>query len=225
MSDPDPAPVPDPKPNSFPNDPLNAIRILRARSDSYRALSAPVALAAGVLTLLAGGLLLRLDRADQLTPEAFVSLWMGMLAVLAGVCVWALNRTAKLRAGAPDREGMKLALRSLAPPLAAGLVLSTLTALTRSSSYLDIASFWALFYGLGLLAAGPFAPRELVVLGWLFFTAGLVAFFPWVRALDGRSWHSSLIYMSLTFGGLHVGYAVWIFLKQRAARDAGDSAS
>ncbi|MDB6071058.1 MAG: hypothetical protein JWL81_2229 [Verrucomicrobiales bacterium] len=208
-----------------PNDPLKAIRLLRERSDAYRALSAPVALAAGVLTLLAGGLLLRMDRSEQLSPEAFVSLWMALLVVLAGFSIWLLNRTAKLRVGAPDREGMKLALRSLAPPLAAGLVLSTLTALTRSSSYVDIAALWALFYGLGLLAAGPFAPRELVVLGWIFFAAGLLAFFPWVRALDGRSWHSSLIYMSLTFGGLHVAYAVRIYLKQRAAAVSNDKIS
>jgi hypothetical protein len=129
--------------------------------------------------------------------------------------VWLLYRSARQRGDAFASSGMRMALRSVAPPLAAGFVLSTLAAVTRSNGYADIAAFWILFYGLALLAMGSFAPRSLLMLGTGFFAMGLLAFMPEVRALEGRSYQASLLYMALSFGILHLLYAGYVFVSQK----------
>ena len=201
---------------------LKTIRELMERATVYRAISAPAAAAAGFLTLIVTGLLLRQEAPHRLAPEGFVWLWVGVLVLVTAFNLWLLHRSARRRGDAFASAGMKMALRAVAPPLTAGFVLSVLAATTRFSSYADIVSFWILFYGLALLAMGSFAPRSLLALGLGFFACGLVAFLPAIRALEGRAWQASLVYMALTFGGLHLLYAVSVFLRQRNGAEPAD---
>lgn len=190
---------------------LKTIRALMERATVYRALSAPAALVAGVLTLLVCGVLLRLEPSSRLSPQGFIWLWIGVLGVVTAYNFRLLYRSAERRGDPFASSGMKLALRAVAPPLLAGFVLSS----TLSNHYTDVVSCWILFYGLGLLAMGSFAPRSLLLLGGGFFVCGLASFSPVIRALDGRQWQSAVSYMALTFGALHLIYAVCVFLHQR----------
>lgn len=194
---------------------LKTIRALMERATVYRAISAPTALAGGLLTLALCAWFWTGDSSGRPTPEAFVGLWTGALAAVTGLNFWLLFRSARQRGDAFASSGMRMALRSVAPPLAAGFVLGSLAAVTRSSSYADIAAFWILFYGLALLAMGSFAPRSLLVLGAAFLGLGLLAFMPTVRALEGRSFQASLIYMAISFGLLHLLYAGYVFASQQ----------
>lgn len=194
---------------------LRTIRALMERATVYRAISAPTALAGGILTLLICGWLWSAGPRDRPSAEAFVGLWIGALSVVTGFNFWLLFRSARKRGDAFASSGMKMAVRSVAPPLAAGFVLSSLAAMSGSNSYADITAFWILFYGLALLAMGSFAPRSLVVLGAAFFGLGLSAFMPEVRTLAGRPFQASLIYMAVTFGALHLLYAGYVVLSQK----------
>ena len=193
---------------------LKTIRSLMERATVYRAISAPGAVVAGVLSLLVCGWLLRQDTSQRIGPIGFVWLWTGILVVVAALNLWLIYRNARMRGDRFGSAGMKMALRAVAPPLAAGFTLGFLSA-TRSSNYTDIVSFWILFYGLGLLAMSSFAPRSLLALGGGFLICGLLAFFPWIRSIDGRDWHAAIHFMSIAFGGLHLIYAVSVYLMQR----------
>jgi hypothetical protein len=203
-------------------DHLKTIRALMERATVYRALSAPAALGAGVLTLLVSGLMLRMEGPARLSPLGFMGLWLGVLVCVTGFNLWLLHRSARRRGDLFASAGMKMALRSVAPPLGAGFFMSLLSALMQSSNYTDMVSFWTLFYGLALLAMGSFAPRSLLALGWGFLGCGMASFLPWVRALEGRSWHAALMFMALTFGGLHFIYAACVLLRARGGAVAED---
>lgn len=202
-------------------DHLKTIRALMERATVYRAISAPTALAGGLVTLVLCALLWPGATRDRPTPQAFVGIWIGALIAVSAFNLWLLHRSARKRGDAFASAGMKMAVRSVAPPLAAGFVLSSLAAVTRSSSYPDITAFWILFYGLALMTMTSFAPRSLLVLGAGFFTLGLLAFFPDVRALEGRPFHASLIYMAVSFGALHLLYAGYVFVSQKHRTQPG----
>ena len=172
-------------------------------------------MAGGLSTLALCGLLWQAEPGTRPSPESFVGLWVGALVLVSVFNLWLLYRSARQRGDAFASSGMRMALRSVAPPLAAGFVLSTLAAVTRSNGYADIAAFWILFYGLALLAMGSFAPRSLLVLGTGFFGMGLLAFLPEVRALEERSYQASLLCMALSFGILHLLYAGYVFVSQK----------
>jgi len=196
-------------------DHLKTIRALMERATVYRAISAPTALAGGLVTLLLCALLWPGETRDRPTPESFVGIWIGALVLVSGFNLWLLYRSARKRGDAFASSGMRMALRSVAPPLAAGFVLSSLAAVKQSGGYADITAFWILFYGLALMAMSSFAPRSLLVLGAGFFSLGLLAFFPEVRALEGRPFQASLIYMAVSFGVLHLLYAAYVFASQK----------
>ena len=202
-------------------DHLKTIRALMERATVYRAISAPTAFAGGFITLLLCALLWSGDTSERPSPEGFVGIWIGVLIAVSAFNFWLLFRSAKTRGDAFVSSGMRMALRSVAPPLTAGFVLGILSAVTRSGGYADITAFWILFYGLALLAMGSFAPRSLLVLGGAFFMLGLLAFMPEVRALEARSFQASLIYMAVSFGALHLLYAGYVFVSQKNRTSPG----
>lgn len=200
---------------------LKTIRALMERATVYRAISAPGALFAGVLTLLACGILLRLDLSSRFSAIGFLWFWTGILVVVSAFNFFLIYKSAKRRGDPFASAGMKMALRAISPPLLAGFVLSALSAY-KANQFMDIVSFWILFYGLGLLAMGSFAPRSLLALGSGFFCCGLLSFFPEIRAFDGRLWQASVTCMAVTFGGLHVIYAIWVFMVKRNGAEPDD---
>jgi drug/metabolite transporter (DMT)-like permease len=80
------------------------------------------------------------------------------------------------------------------------------------------ALIWVLCYGLALLATASFSPKSLTRLGWAFVIAGLVLFLAWASNGEVRDLRTDLgpasLVMALTFGLLHVVYAIAVFVSR-----------
>lgn len=193
-------------------DHLRTIRALMERATVYRAISAPAALVAGTLTLSVCGVLAY--RAPSLRPDPcqFFAIWMAVLLVVTVFNFWLLYRNARQRGELFASSGMRMAILAIAPPMAAGFVLSATLALDLPA-WSVMVSLWMLFYGLGLLAMRSFAPRSLIRLGWGFFLLGVASFFPVLNPLHHQGpFRTGLLFMALSFGLLHIIYAVAVLV-------------
>jgi len=195
---------------------LRTIRSLMERATVYRAISAPAALVAGVLSVGLSWWQGVMGWGAELASERFTKEWMMVLLVVSLLNVGMLWRSARGRGEPFVSAGMKLALGALVPPLVAGFVLGLLAAEAAPLDPVQVSSFWILFYGLALRATGSFAPRSIQRLGLAFFVAGLLSFLPSVRQLAGPV-AAPLLFMSLTFGLFHLVYAAAVFLSNRRA--------
>ena len=78
-------------------------------------------------------------------------------------------------------------------------------------------------YGLALIAMSSFAPKSLVRLGWAFVIAGLVLFLAWAANDEVRNLRTDLgpasLVMALTFGLLHLVYAVAVFASTPKSKE------
>ncbi len=199
---------------------LRAIRALMERSTIYRAISAPAAAFAGVLSLAVCGWMWR-GRATQesLRPDLFMLVWLAVLLVVSVVNAVLLYRNAKQRGEVFVSSGMKHALRALLPPLIAGFIMSLLevsvSGTAGSNCHTDIVAYWILFYGLALLATGSFAPRSMQALGGGFFAFGILTFLPSVREVSGQQFPVAVIFMAVSFGLLHIIYAAAVWIQGR----------
>ncbi len=193
----------------------------------YRAVSAPAALLGGVLAL--GATLWPVVHAAQTHGDAafsnttFLIIWHGILAACTVLNVVLLAREAKRRDQAFVSEGMKMALRAVSPPLIVGGVLAGGLVIWLQNLTLA-ALIWVLCYGLALLATASFSPKSLTRLGWAFVIAGLVLFLVWAANGEVRDLRSDLgpasLVMALTFGLLHVVYAIAVFVSRPKGEEA-----
>ena len=206
---------------------LRAIRSLMERSTIYRAVSAPAALFAGLLSLAVCAWLWTRRDAGAPEPVIFLSIWLGVLVVVSAVNMWLLCRSARQRGEAFVSPGMKHALRALLPPLIAGFGMSLMEVSgpdrDARDCYADITAHWILFYGLALLATGSFSPRSMQALGAGFFAFGILTLLPSVRLYMGRQYPAAVIFMAMSFGLLHVIYAAAVWIQNR--RDSAKSAA
>lgn len=133
----------------------------------------------------------------------WVLLWLGE-AMLAGVIslVGMVKKTgslAKLAASIPAR---KCAL-SLAPPLAAGAVLTIV--MMNQHLYAVLPGMWLILYGVAVITGGAFSVRVVPVMGICFALFGTVAL-----ALP-LAWANGV--MAAGFGGLHVAFG-WLIARR-----------
>jgi hypothetical protein len=206
---------------------LRVIRSLMEKAHIYRAVSAPAALLGGVLAL--GATLWPVVHAAQTHGDAafsnttFLIIWHGILAACTVLNVVLLAREAKRRDQAFVSEGMKMALRAVSPPLIVGGVLAGGLVIWLQNLTLA-ALIWVLCYGLALLATASFSPKSLTRLGWAFVIAGLVLFFVWAANGEVRDLRTDLgpasLVMALTFGLLHVVYAIAVFVSRPKGEEA-----
>ena len=188
---------------------LRVIRSLMEKATVYRALSAPGALVGGVLsvaTASAGAFLCGDPNRDE--GLLFVTPWMFVFCATAIVNGFLLWRDAGRRGDVFLSAGMKLVLSAMFPGMAAG---GLCVLIDFNGGTPVTASVWVLCYGVGLLAAAPFAPGSIRWLGRLFFVAGaalLVSgcwfFEGWRVASPARDAH---LIMGATFGLFHLVYA------------------
>jgi hypothetical protein len=193
---------------------LRVIRQLMERATVYRAVAAPSALVAGILSLLAAGAVYFNNEVKPLLgrtvrPREFAYLWIGVLLLATIANAFFLWREAK-RDGRPFvSPGMKLALRAIAPNL---LIPAAFTVWFLQTGYLgarelELVTVWVAFYGLGLLATGLFAPRSLSLLGWAFLLTAVAT--PVVAdVIDRLTDDVPDTIMGFTFGFYHLVYAV-----------------
>jgi hypothetical protein len=191
-------------------DHLRVIRELMERSTTYRAISAPTALLGGLLALALSGW----HMTHPLSSRAFHHYWILLFIFLSAVNALLLWREARRRKDAFISSGMKLALRGLAPPLFAGFVFGYV--FMRESSPSLCALSWIVFYGLALLATATYAPRSIAWLGRAFVAAGLILLVLMRRG--SFEWLTTPLIMALTFGALHIIYALAVAFSSRRTR-------
>lgn len=186
---------------------LTAIHRLMARATLYRALSAPTALVAGLLSLFSAGFCWYMSQPNLLLhPVMFVLLWFMVLTM-----VWLLNTYFLWESSRQRREpfftpSFRLAMASFLPPLIAGGVLTFWILLTPD--LMAIVLIWHICYGLALLGTQAYAPRSLVILGWAFLLTGLglVGVYFWEPS------YNALLFDRLAFGAMGLSFGLFHLL-------------
>ena len=197
------------------NEHLRVIRSLMERATIYRAISAPTALVGGTLSIIAslivpGG-----------NARRFIGTWLLVLAITLVANTWFIHQKARREGGKIFSSGLRLAIRSALPAL---LVAAALTAgLWRDGNPLVsllAPLVWMCCYGLALLSTVSFAPRSLILLGWIFLISGLAA--GAILDLDWNHWipfRPSWL-MGASFGAYHLVYAACTWPRKRGAEAA-----
>lgn len=195
---------------------LEAMRSLMERAADYRAISAPLALGAGVLTVLVSlGMVWYFGRYPGLTPTIFVSVWFGVLGVVlfAGAC--ALWRGSRLRGEPFATSRMRFAVAQVFPSVLAGASI-TFWHWLMIYQIAPVVFYWMVFYGLALLSMDEYAPKAIVVLGWSFLLAGLVTAPVFYLGLErhGAGPVDGAYAMACTFGLFHIVYALCVWPRR-----------
>ena len=199
---------------------LRVIRSLMERATVYRAIAAPAALIAGVLSIFAATAIYLNNQSSINRPvhgRAFAVVWLIVLMLAVATNAFFIWREAKKDSRPFISSGMKLSLRAIAPNLLipAAVTLWFLVEGYKGATELELVVAWILFYGLALLSTGLFAPRSLVCLGWAFLLTALAI--PALRnALGDLPANLPIIAMGLTFGLYHLIYAVCAWQRKRA---------
>jgi len=193
---------------------LRTIRRLMERATIYRAISAPTALAGGLLSLAASCFWIANTPPESDPHYSFLLVWLLVFVLTAGTNTVFLVLDAKNRNEPVFSPSMKAAFKALAPPFLVAAILTLLFAVAASDPLNEatLSVTWAICYGLGLLATAHFAPRSLTLLGWGFLISGLAAVIAvrfssnhFLAMLDARN---TVLFMAWTFGLYHLLYAV-----------------
>lgn len=194
---------------------LRIIRCLMERATIYRAISAPTALCAAVLSMAAAFYIYHAEP----HPRSFAIVWLVVLVIALAANTLFVWRKAK-RDGRPFISApMTMAIRAVTPCLIipAALTIWYLTTGYLGAQELLLVATWIAFYGLCLLSTALFAPRSLVVLGWCFLLSALAIPVLTSNAPDEiKGLQLPNFLMGLTFGGYHVIYALCTWRRKGA---------
>jgi hypothetical protein len=210
---------------------LRIIRSLMERATTYRAVSAPSALLAGLLSTTAATLVFLNNETGfnlgfPLVSREFAFIWLVVLVISLGGNALFLHRAAR-RAGRPFiSPAMKLALRAIAPCL---LIPVAVTIWFFQTGYLGnqelfLVMVWTGFYGLALLSTNLFAPRSLTLLGWAFLITGMAI--PVLDRAIETDFSADIpdLAMGATFGLYHLIYAACTWSGKSAVIDEQSAA-
>lgn len=190
---------------------LRYIRDTMARTAEFTAVPGWGGVAMGTVGLGAAAL-----AAVQPTASGWLRVWAAAALVGFAVGAWATARKAQ-RHGVPllSGQGRKFVL-GLAPGLFAGLVLTlavygfdggaTGEHLVRpggaeaTASLRLLPGLWLLLYGMGVISAGMFSIRPVLLMGAAFLLVGTLAL------LSPAAWATA--WMAVGFGGLHLAFGL-----------------
>ncbi len=205
---------------------LRIIRTLMERATTYRAISAPSALVAGLLSTLAAGAVyynneVKLVLGRTVGPREFAVIWIAVLIVAAMANAFFVWREAKAGGRPFVSSGMKLTLRAISPNL---LIPAAFTLWFFETGYLgarelELVTMWVAFYGLTLLSTALFAPRSLAILGWAFLLSS-VSIPVLMNTIDNLTDDVPDTVMGVTFGLFHLIYAAATWRRKGDERDA-----
>jgi hypothetical protein len=176
-------------------DNLRYIRETMERAGSFTAVSGWGLVVTGALGLGAGWL-----ASTMRTPLGWLQVWIGaaVLAAALGVgsTAWKARAARMPLLSGPGRKFML----SLAPPLAAGAVLTGV--LFQAGMSAALPGTWLLLFGTGIVTAGAFSVRVVPVMGLCFMLLGVAAL------VSPAAWGPA--FMAAGFGGLHVVFGTLI---------------
>ena len=205
---------------------LRVIRSLMERATIYRAISAPTALVAGVLSILSTAIVyvnndVKLIFGRPVGPREFALIWIDVLILVLAANSFFVWREARYDGRPFVSPGMKLALRAVAPTL---LIPMAFTIWFFKRGYLggqelELVVVWVVFYGLALLSTALFAPRSLTLLGWAFLLTG-IAIPVLINLLDELAGDVPTVVMGLAFGLYHLVYAAPTWPRRAASAAA-----
>ena len=139
----------------------------------------------------------------QASGAEWLSVWLAEAVLALGIGGAAMVRKADAtRTSLFSRSG-KLFVRSFAPPVLAGAVLTPV--FYRAELVGRLPGLWLLLYGAGVTVAGATSIRVVPLLGMSFMGLGAFAF------LAPVSWGDVL--MAAGFGGLQIGFGLLIARK------------
>ncbi len=213
---------------------LQVIRTLMERSALYRRALAPVMLAAGVLGL-AGWFVGEQLQMNSL--RAFVVFWFAIAFVVIGVALLIVRRQALSSQEPFWTPPTRQVAKAMTPPLVAGFLIPLSQCVAKlgleNAAGLDAAgldvlwplpmdALWPLLYGCALHSAGLFVSRGVRQLGWAFILSSIVIgyfqlYSPMGFDFDGKLpiWLRPHAMMGLTFGGLHLIAAVYLYVTEK----------
>lgn len=198
------------------DDNLPVVRSLMEKADLYRSVSAPSALVAGFLSAAAAGGVyynneVKMILGRTVRPREYASLWLIVLLISVVTAVIFLRRKSRglSLAGA---ETTRFALLAVTPNL---LIPALFTIWFFQTGYLgarelELVAVWVAFYGLALLSTSWFAPRSLVVLGWLFLLSSM-SIPVLMNVIDNLTDDVPDTVMGVTFGLYHIAYAILVW--------------
>ncbi len=192
---------------------LETMRGLMERTRVYRAISAPLALGAGLLTVaVALGMVWYFYRYPGLTPTVFLVIWGGVLCAVLTAGGYGLWRGSR-QSGEPFFSSrMRFALGQVFPSVLAGASI-TFWHWLMVYQIAPVVFYWMVFYGLALLSTDEYAPRPIEILGWCFLLAGLVTAPVFYLGLDqhGAGPVDGAYAMACTFGLFHIVYGLCVW--------------
>jgi len=178
---------------------LRYIRATMARAGAFSAVPGRGLVLAGA-TALAAAWLARAARAAG-GERAWLVAWLIELVIAGGIAFVSVR--AKARATGEDTTGApaRRFFASFALPCALAVPLSL--ALLRAGAFELLPGVWLGLYGLALLAGWGAVTREVVPRLGLSFALLAVG-----ALLSPAAWGDA--YMAAGFGGLHIGFGIWI---------------
>lgn len=189
---------------------LKTIRGLMERATIYRAISAPVALLAGLLSLAHAAFFYFRPELIEGTG-LYVLSWVVVLVLILGFNFFLLKKAALRRGDPVFSPGMKLAARGALGPLSVAVVLTGVV-IYRDDYPPFLVMFWLIFYGLALLSTREFAPVSMIRLGYSFLMCGLVTLT--LYPFGDNAVKSASLVMGISFGLLHLIYAAATWPRQ-----------
>lgn len=177
---------------------LKFIRNTMERATSYTGVSGMGQVFVGLTALVAAW-----AAAQQSDPASWIFVWVAEALVslaISGLLMAKKSRRLQLPLWT---ETARRFLLSFTPPMLAGALL---TLVFYQQQLFDlIPGMWLLLYGTAVIAGGTYSVQIVPVMGFCFMLLGVFAL------LGPASWNTSLL--GLGFGGLHMGFGLWIARK------------
>jgi hypothetical protein len=177
---------------------LTFIRDTMERAGTVTSVPGWGGVAMGVTALIASWFAAR-----QASGAEWMAVWMAEAALALAIGGAAMVRKADASRTSLFTRAGKLFVRSFAPPIVAGAVLTPIFYQAGLTGRLP--GLWLLLYGAAVTVAGATSVRIIPLLGMSFMTLGTLAF------LVPASWGNLL--MALGFGGLQIAFGLLIARK------------
>ncbi len=174
---------------------IQYIRQTMERTGSFTAVPGWGGVAIGVTAIGAAALAAR-----QGDLRSWMLVWLTEMALAMAIgCLGIWRKTHHGDKSLFSAPGRRFFL-SFSPPVVAGAILSWI--LYRHQDGAVMPGMWMLLYGAGVVTAGAFSVRVVPMMGLCFMALGAVAL--------GVSMETGNWLLAVGFGGLHIGFGLWI---------------